>query len=340
MSPPPSAAVAADEFPRFDVVSDPSDHSFYSATSKTRNSIPTTVSKKIMQEWKILEKHLPDSISVRVYEDQIDILRAVIVGAAGTPYHDGLYFFDIAFPTDYPKSPPKVMYRSSGLRINPNLYANGRVCLSLINTWGGKKVEKWNPAESTILQVLLSIQALVLNERPYFNEPGSGMFPGKKDKRSNSYNEDVFVLCCKTMLYTIRRPPRNFEGFVQSHFVEKGVAILSAMKAYASGECRVGYFGGPGNSVPLLKGEPSARFKASISQLQVELIAAFAKAGASVGHFVEQLEKEKVAKPTTVPEKKKKVAKKSGVVKKLLGKVKEILGLKKKTKTTATTAAS
>lgn len=47
-----------------------------------------------------------DTITVRVYESRIDLLRAVIVGAEGTPYHDGLFFFDISFPSDYPNVPP------------------------------------------------------------------------------------------------------------------------------------------------------------------------------------------------------------------------------------------
>jgi hypothetical protein len=45
-------------------------------------------------------------IYVRVYEERIDLLRAAIVGPAGTPYHDGLFFFDVRFPSDYPKCPP------------------------------------------------------------------------------------------------------------------------------------------------------------------------------------------------------------------------------------------
>lgn len=36
----------------------------------------------------------------------MDLMRAVIIGAAGTPYHDGLFFFDIMFPSTYPQSPP------------------------------------------------------------------------------------------------------------------------------------------------------------------------------------------------------------------------------------------
>lgn len=36
----------------------------------------------------------------------MDLLRACLVGAAGTPYHDNLFFFDIFFPPDYPHEPP------------------------------------------------------------------------------------------------------------------------------------------------------------------------------------------------------------------------------------------
>ena len=36
----------------------------------------------------------------------MDLLRAVIVGAEGTPYHDGLFFFDVFFPCGYPNVPP------------------------------------------------------------------------------------------------------------------------------------------------------------------------------------------------------------------------------------------
>ena len=47
-----------------------------------------------------------DGIYVRVYEDRMDLLRAVIVGAYGTPYQDGLFFFDFHLPPEYPDVPP------------------------------------------------------------------------------------------------------------------------------------------------------------------------------------------------------------------------------------------
>ena len=47
-----------------------------------------------------------ETIYVRVYEARMDLLRAVIIGPSGTPYHDGLFVFDCFFPPKYPNEPP------------------------------------------------------------------------------------------------------------------------------------------------------------------------------------------------------------------------------------------
>ena len=47
-----------------------------------------------------------------------------------------------------------------------------QVCLSILNTWHGRPEEKWNAQTSSFLQVLVSIQSLILVSEPYFNEPG------------------------------------------------------------------------------------------------------------------------------------------------------------------------
>ncbi|XP_026378498.1 putative ubiquitin-conjugating enzyme E2 38 [Papaver somniferum] len=196
-----------------------------------------------MKEWRILEKNLPDSIFVRVYEKRVDLLRAVIIGPTRTPYHDGLFFFDIQVPSNYPASPPKVYYRSFGHRLNPNLYSNGYVCLSLLNTWDGLMSQRWNPYQSTILQVLVSIQGLVLNAKPYFNEPGYGSYSssGAWDKsRSLRYNEDVFIMSCKSMVSILNSPPKFFEKFVSQHFRNRAITILVAFNAYINGQAEIG----------------------------------------------------------------------------------------------------
>ncbi|XP_041002196.1 putative ubiquitin-conjugating enzyme E2 38 [Juglans microcarpa x Juglans regia] len=331
-------------FNRFDIVSDDSDHSYLNLNPPKKDCGDCFVNgnarthKKIMQEWRILEKNLPELIFVQAYEKRVDLLRAVIIGAAGTPYHDGLFFFDIAFPADYPTRPPQVHYRSYGMRLNPNLYANGRVCLSLLNTWAGKKNEKWNPSESTVLQVLLSIQALVLNEKPYFNEPGHRML-GRSiwEKRSQAYNEDVFILSCKTMLFLLRRPPKNYEDFVARHFRERGDIILRACDAYRAGSVRVGYYGihGSTSSSSSTIIDASEKFKTSIEKLLPELVAAFQRVGASVGNFVERLKVESKTAPSSKARVVVKKTRGGGLTKKLLRRMMEVLGLKKSGKSKA-----
>jgi len=59
-----------------------------------------------------------DGIYVRVYEDRMDLLRAVIVGAYGTPYQDGLFFFDFQLPPEYPDIPPVSVVITAGTLLN------------------------------------------------------------------------------------------------------------------------------------------------------------------------------------------------------------------------------
>ncbi|KAH7717023.1 hypothetical protein AAVH_15537, partial [Aphelenchoides avenae] len=104
----------------------------------------------------------------------------LIIGPVGTPYANGCFLFDVYQPPDYPNSPPHVQLTTTGngtVRFNPNLYACGKVCLSLLNTWLGFPKERWSPS-SSLLQVLVSIQALILVEDPWFNEPGRGFMRG------------------------------------------------------------------------------------------------------------------------------------------------------------------
>lgn len=53
------------------------------------------------------------------------------------------------------------------ITVNPNLYEEGKVCLSILGTWAGDKSESWSPSRSSLLQALVSIQGLVLVKEPY-----------------------------------------------------------------------------------------------------------------------------------------------------------------------------
>tara|TARA_B100001057_G_scaffold375253_1_gene380020 strand:+ start:914 stop:1510 length:597 start_codon:yes stop_codon:yes gene_type:complete len=87
----------------------------------------------------------------------------------------GFYVFDFKFPVDYPHRPPVATFRTVDARhrtrFNPNCYRNGKVCLSVLNTWQG---DQWTGCQ-TISSVLLAIKANVLAvAHPLLNEPGVG----------------------------------------------------------------------------------------------------------------------------------------------------------------------
>ena len=156
--------------------------------------------KRLAKELADLSDSLPLSASstvwVRLLEGRMDALQAMISGPEGTPYSNGLFLFDVFFPENYPAEPPKVNLQTTGrnsVRFNPNLYNNGKVCLSLLGTWRGDDSEAWSETTSTFLQVLVSIQSLILVPEPYFNEPGYESSIGTQDgiSASKTYNERI-----------------------------------------------------------------------------------------------------------------------------------------------------
>ncbi|CAH8374867.1 unnamed protein product [Eruca vesicaria subsp. sativa] len=273
-------------FRRFDISQDPLDHHYLGADEqKTKER---RWFKKVDQDWKILQNNLPDGIFVRVYEDRMDLLRAVITGAYGTPYQDGLFFFDFHLPRDYPNVPPSAHYHSGGWRLNPNLYEEGKVCLSLLNTWTGRGNEVWDSNSSSILQVLVSLQGLVLNSKPYFNEAGYDKQIGTAEGEKNSlgYNENAFLLSCKTMMYLMRRPPKDFEELIKDHFRKRGYYILKACDAYMKGYL----IGSLTKDASVIDESSSANsnsvgFKLMLAKIIPKLFSALSEVGADCNEF-------------------------------------------------------
>ncbi|CAN6338657.1 unnamed protein product [Urochloa humidicola] len=270
-------------FPQFDVVQSPRDHHYLDNMGQGTGG-GRKWTKRVQKEWKILENNLPDAIYVRAYEDRMDLLRVVIVGASGTPYHDGLFFFDLQLPQSYPAVPPLVNYRSFGLRVNPNLYPSGTVCLSLLNTFGGKGTELWSAEASSVLQVVVSIQGLVLNAQPYYNEAGYAAQVGTPVGRRNElpYSENAYLLNLQTMLHLLRRPPTGFEDFVRDHFRRRGQHVFRACEAYMDGS-PVGTLDAEARSIEGMSGERpcSAGFRLALLNVMPRLVEAFAGIGVS-----------------------------------------------------------
>ena len=124
---------------------------------------------RIVNDIMEFQKNNFENIKIFFDKNNFTEIFALIFGPKNTPYYGGNFFFRINFPDNYPKTPPTVKYLTTNgrVRFHPNLYGNGKVCLSIINTWPGPK---WKDS-MTLTSVLLSIQSL-LTERPIIHEPG------------------------------------------------------------------------------------------------------------------------------------------------------------------------
>lgn len=200
------------------------------------------------------EGDLPVSASSSVFvvadEANSNLWKAVITGPENTPYCGGCFLFDIYFPPGYPSQPPKVLLRTTGngaVRFNPNLYQCGKVCLSLLGTWQGGAGESWSPEYSTVLQVLISIQSLILVDEPWYNEPG---YEQRSDEAASArYSAALMPSTIKwAMLDQLQRPPDYFRDIIQQHFRLRGDFILANCRKWVTW-CRAKGQSGPAREI-------------------------------------------------------------------------------------------
>jgi len=191
-------------------------HTTYGNVSKlSRGSVVT-------KHMELLRKQLTDSLYwassfyLRMAEDNIGDFNFIVAGTEATPYQNGLFLFKMTLPANYPDTSPacKLLSTHGGkIRMNPNLYACGKVCLSLLGTWSGPGWEKDN---SNLCQVLLALQAQVMHNKPLTNEPG---YEKSKKESIEFYN---MLIRCNTMqtgiLDTLAHPPVGFESMCNAYF--------------------------------------------------------------------------------------------------------------------------
>ena len=126
------------------------------------------------------------SIYLQYNDDNVREVTALLIGPAQTPYAFGLFYFALSFPEEYPLKPPRVIALTTNrgrTRFNPNIYADGKVCLSILGTWQG---QPWSSALG-VTSCLTSILSL-LSEHPYTNEPG---FERLDEEKSALYNQKI-----------------------------------------------------------------------------------------------------------------------------------------------------
>ncbi|KAG8162414.1 hypothetical protein KVR01_008179 [Diaporthe batatas] len=148
----------------------------------------TPAAKRMAKERKDLEEasnQETDQDYVVFFQDHDLLQFDAYVIAPDTIYRYRLVKLHFDIPNTYPTDPPKVTFiQYSGGRIHPNLYVDGKVCLSILNTWDG---QEWVP-EMTCHAVLITIRSL-LDDEPFKHEPDENNNTGVNNPEFNNYVE-------------------------------------------------------------------------------------------------------------------------------------------------------
>lgn len=159
--------------------------------SGTATANPAGSINRITKEIANIQKGSDLSLAVAYREADVRSIRGLIIGPPESPYEFGFFEFDIRFPRTYPIDAPTVKCITTNAgrtRFNPNIYAQGKVCLSILGTWRGESGEQWSSAQG-LESILLSIQSL-MSSNPYENEPGFEEY-GIENKDANEYARKI-----------------------------------------------------------------------------------------------------------------------------------------------------
>tara|TARA_Y100000591_G_scaffold327423_2_gene351852 strand:- start:516 stop:1247 length:732 start_codon:yes stop_codon:yes gene_type:complete len=199
--------------------------------SKNKKVLSTKMQKRLLKDVADIMKNNLSGQGIYYIHDDENILKgyALLFGPEKTPYQNGAYCVEFNFPSDYPFSPPTLKYLTNDgkTRFNPNLYRNGKVCLSVLNTWRG---EQWTSCQ-TIRSILLTL-ITILNEKPLLNEPGIK----KTNPQVKTYNKILKYRNYETAIYNVLRKKQlpnkhiSFYPIVKKYFIENKDKILKNIK--------------------------------------------------------------------------------------------------------------
>ena len=202
------------------------------------NFITKTTINRLIHDIKDVKINIDSDKEGIYYEhDEKDILNgyALIIGPPDTPYAFGYYLFEFKYPFDYPHSPPTVIYHTNDgvIRFHPNFYKNGKVCLSILNTWKG---DQWT-GSITLKSILLTLLTL-LTKDALINEPGILL----TNKDVKEYDKIIQYKNIETSIINIVNKnilPEKFFIFyeiIKNNFIKNYFKIIDNLSIYNDNE--------------------------------------------------------------------------------------------------------
>ena len=183
--------------------------------------------KRILRDISELQDILYSDTGIYYVVNEVNLYtgRACIFGPIGTPYEDCPMLFSFEIDADYPFEPPKVLFDTyDGItRFHPNMYKEGKVCLSILHTWEGPK---W--ASTMKLSTILVTLQSIMDTNPILHEPG---YQNPTKEMKEGYISYIEHSCIQYILERAEKQiqPDAFIPF-QEIFKEKLQGILARLE--------------------------------------------------------------------------------------------------------------
>lgn len=194
--------------------------------NRNRNRNEEMSNVRVMKEIKFLQQS--EELFVHIPEEKnMNEFQVMFFGPPDSVFEHGVFMFDVVLPSNYPFDVPKVNFSTGQMiraRIHPNLYEGGKVCISLLNTWGKNE---WSPL-LTIEKVMLAIRAL-LDHNPITHEPG---FETTTLERGKNYAINSRYLSLLSIKTSLRSPafPSTFREVVEKYVTDHEAAIQECIR--------------------------------------------------------------------------------------------------------------
>lgn len=171
--------------------------------------------KRLIKELATLSTNTTDDYCIYFDENDINTVFLYIRCPLDSLYNFTFLKFKIVF-TNYPFEPPKFTFlnHNSNTRIHPNLYGCGKVCLSLLNTFG----TGWNISMS--LEAIIYSILSILDNKPYTHEPDMS--------DCKEYNEFVRFKSIQFLLIDYLKNETNsaLKEFITKQFLENYTLLI------------------------------------------------------------------------------------------------------------------
>jgi ubiquitin-conjugating enzyme E2 A len=118
--------------------------------------------RKLLRELKAIKAEGRKDYTVSITPGDLSTWGIALFGAEKTDWDGAALRLKVKFPAQYPMSPPDVQF-TGVIPFHPNVYANGKICLDLLQ-------HNWSAAYG-IDAIITSIQTLLVTPNP--NSPAN-----------------------------------------------------------------------------------------------------------------------------------------------------------------------